>query len=41
MKYRLNIVQYRDTKKVSNKEGPREDVLISLRMGNNIDIGGE
>jgi hypothetical protein len=28
-----------DPKKLSNKEGPEEDVWISFRRGNKIDIG--
>lgn len=39
IKYRLNMLQSRNPKKLSNKD-TRDDALISLRMGNKIDIKG-
>jgi len=41
IKYRVTILYSTYPKKVSNKEGPKEDALISLRRGNKIDIRGE
>jgi hypothetical protein len=34
------MLQSTDPKKLGNKEGPREEVWISLRRGNKIDVGG-
>jgi hypothetical protein len=38
IKYRIPMLQSTDPKKLSNSEGPREDVWISLRRGNKIVI---
>ena len=40
IKYRTTTLQSTDPKKLSNKEGPREDARISLRRGNKTEIGG-
>lgn len=34
------MLQSTDSKKLGNKEGPRDNVLISLRRGGKIVIGG-
>jgi hypothetical protein len=40
IRYRITMLQLTDPKKLNNKEGSREDVLISLRSGKKIIMGG-
>jgi hypothetical protein len=39
IKNRISLLQCTDPKKLNNKEGSREDALISLRRGNKTVIG--
>lgn len=39
IKYRITMFKASDPQTLSNKKGPMDDVLISLRRRNKIDIG--
>lgn len=37
----MTMLQFTDPKKLSNKDGPRDDDRVSLRRENKIDIGSK